>query len=191
MFFKLTRITDRAWACSNQNCFGVMKSLWMSDRDGLARYETIQNNYSILSRRFEDELATVCRREKLSLLPYSPIGGGVLSGKYQGGAFPPGARFSLYREGDARTSTMTGRFVNERTLATSARVQEIAAKCGVSSVTFSVAWTLSRSFVASSIVGVTCLEQLDEHLAAADFEVPPDALAEVDALSKEIRHPME
>jgi aryl-alcohol dehydrogenase-like predicted oxidoreductase len=181
----------RAIGCSNQNCYGVMKSLWMSDRDGLARYETIQNNYSILSRRFEDELAAVCRREKLSLLPYSPIGGGVLSGKYQGGAFPERARFSQYREGDARTSTMTRRFVNERTLATTARIHEIAAKCGVSPVTFAVAWTLTRSFVASSIVGVTAVEQLDEHLAAPDFEVPADALAEVDALSQEIRHPME
>jgi aryl-alcohol dehydrogenase-like predicted oxidoreductase len=181
----------RAIGCSNQNCYGVMKSLWMADRDGLARYETIQNNYSILSRRFEDELARVCRSEKLSLLPYSPIGGGVLSGKYQDGAWPEGARFSQYREGDSRTTTMTQRFVNERTLATAARVGEIAAECGLSPVTFSVAWTLTRDFVGSTIIGVTTLEQLDEHLQAADVELPAEALAAVDALAREIRHPME
>jgi aryl-alcohol dehydrogenase-like predicted oxidoreductase len=168
-----------------------MKSLWMADRDGLARYETIQNNFSILSRRFEDDLKKVCRREQVSLLPYSPIGGGVLSGKYQDGSWPEGARFSRYREGDGRTTAMTTRFVNERTLATAARVAEIAGECGMSPVTFSVAWTLTRDFVGSTIVGVTSLDQLGEHLAAADNEIPADALAAVDRLSKEIRHPME
>jgi aryl-alcohol dehydrogenase-like predicted oxidoreductase len=97
----------RAIGCSNQDAHGLMKSLWMSDRDGLARYQTIQNNYSIISRGFERELSKVCRREKVSLLPYSPIGGGVLSGKYLDGNWPDGARFTRYREGDKRTSSMT------------------------------------------------------------------------------------
>jgi aryl-alcohol dehydrogenase-like predicted oxidoreductase len=153
--------------------------------------ETIQNNYSILSRRFEDEIARVCTREQVSLLVYSPIGAGVLSGKYQGGAWPEGARFSRYREGDERTKAMTKRFVNERTLATAARVAEIAGDCGMSPVSFAVAWTLSRDFIGSTIVGVTSAEQLGEHLAAADAEIPGDALGAVDRLSKEIRHPME
>jgi aryl-alcohol dehydrogenase-like predicted oxidoreductase len=181
----------RAIGCSNQTAYGLMKSLWMADRDGLARYETIQNNFSILSRRFEDEIARVCRREQVSLLAYSPIGAGVLSGKYQGGVWPEGARFSRYRNGDARTKAMTKRFVNERTLATAARLAEIAGGCGMSPVTFAVAWTLSRDFIGSAIVGVTSAEQLGEHLAATDVETPGDALAAVNRLSKEIRHPME
>ena len=191
----LDRLVDqgkvRAVGCSNQNGYGLVKSLWMADREAVARYETIQNNYSILSRRFDDELARICRSEQVSLLPYSPIGGGVLSGKYQEGAWPDGARFTRYREGDRRTATMTRRFVNERTLATAARVAEIAADCGMSPVTFSVAWTLTRDFVASSIIGVTAAEQLDEHLAAAEVTLPPEALAAVDELSREIRYPME
>src|SRR5262249_3028137 len=65
--------------CSNETAYGLTKSLWASDRAGLARYETIQNNFSLLNRRFEDELAEVCRRESVSLLPYSPLAGGVLS----------------------------------------------------------------------------------------------------------------
>jgi aryl-alcohol dehydrogenase-like predicted oxidoreductase len=181
----------RAIGCSNQTAYGLMKSLWMADRDGLARYETIQNNFSIISRRFEDEIARVCRREQLSLLAYSPTGGGVLSGKYQGGEWPEGARFSRYREGDERTKAMTRRFVNERTLATAAGVAEIARDCGMSPATFAVAWTLSRDFIGSTIVGVTSVAQLGEHLAAAEAEIPGDALAAVDRLSKEIRHPME
>ena len=68
---------------------------------GSARYETIQNNFSLLNRRFEDELAEVCRREQVSLLPYSPIAGGVLSGKYQDGARPGGRALQHLREGHA------------------------------------------------------------------------------------------
>ncbi len=181
----------RAIGCSNQNAYGVLKSLWMADRNGSARYETIQNNFSLLSRRFEDELAQVCRRERLSLLPYSPIAGGVLSGKYADGAWPKGARFSDYREGDQRTKSMTRRFLNERTLAATARYAEIARECGLSPVTFAVAWTLTRDFVGSTIFGVTSVDQLDEHLAAAETEIPADALAAVDALAREIRYPME
>jgi len=181
----------RAIGCSNQSAYGLVKSLWMADRHGLTRYETIQNGCSILTRRFEDEIAQVCRGERVSLLAYSPTGAGVLSGKYQGGSWPEGARFSRYRKGDARTQAMTKRYVNERTLATAARVAEIAADCDMSPVTFAVAWTLTRDFIASTIVGVTSAEQLDEHLAAADAEIPADALAAVDQLSKEIRHPME
>ncbi len=67
--------------CSNETAYGLTKSLWASELNGLARYETIQNNFSLLNRRFEDELAEVCRREAVSLLPYSPLAGGVLSGQ--------------------------------------------------------------------------------------------------------------
>ena len=180
-----------AIGCSNQNAYGVLKSLWMADRNGSARYETIQNNFSLLSRRFEDELAQVCRQEQLSLLPYSPIAGGVLSGKYADGAWPKGARFSDYREGDPRTKSMTRRFLNERSLAATARYAEIARECGLSPVTFAVAWTLTRDFVGSTIFGVTSVDQLDEHRAAAETEIPADALAAVDAIAREIRYPME
>ena len=78
----LTRLVEagkmRYAGCSNETAYGLTKSLWVSDTRGLARYETIQNNFSLLNRRFEDELAEVCRREQVSLLPYSPLAGGVL-----------------------------------------------------------------------------------------------------------------
>ena len=65
---------------SNENAWGVMKALAIAERNGWSRYESIQNNYSVVQRRFEDELAEICRREQLSLLPYSPLAGGVLTG---------------------------------------------------------------------------------------------------------------
>jgi aryl-alcohol dehydrogenase-like predicted oxidoreductase len=176
--------------CSNQNAWGLMKSLWAADRLGTVRYETIQNNVSLLSRRFEDELALVCRREEVSLLAYSPLGGGVLSGKYSGGAWPAGARFTQYREGSPRTRTMTERFVNEKTLATAARVAELAAELGTRPATLAVAWTLTRDTLGSTLLGATALGQLEESLAAADLALPADVLAKLDALSREIPYPM-
>jgi aryl-alcohol dehydrogenase-like predicted oxidoreductase len=190
----LARLVDegkvRAIGCSNESAYAFVKSLWAADKHGLARYETIQNNFSLLNRRFEDELAEVCRREQTSLLAYSPLGGGVLSGKYQGGAWPAGARFTLYREHSPRTQAMTRRFLNQRTLATVDGVAKLAADCGLSLPTFAVAWTLTRDFVGSTLIGATHPDQLDPLLAAADAKLPPDALAEVDRISREIRYPM-
>ena len=132
----------------------------------------------------------MCRREQVSCLPYSPLAGGVLSGKYQGGAWPEGARFSWYRERDARTQVMTKRFVNERTLAATERLQQLAKDHGVSLVTFATAWSLSRDFVGSTLVGATRAEQLDEILAATELVLTPDALSAVNRISKEIPYPM-
>jgi aryl-alcohol dehydrogenase-like predicted oxidoreductase len=181
----------RAIGCSNESAYGLVKSLWVADREGTARFETIQNHYSLIQRRFEDELANVCRRERVSLLAYSPIGAGVLSGKYRGGGWPEGARFTRYRDWNPRTRAMTERFVNERTLATAERVAEVAQESGLSPVTFAVAWTLSRDFLGSTLVGVTHESQLDEHLWAAEVSLSAEALAACDRIAKEIRHPME
>ena len=190
----LTRLVEegkvRAIGCSNESAYGLTKSLWTSDKHGLARHETIQNNFSLLNRRFEDELAEVCRRESVSLLAYSPLAGGVLSGKYAGGAQPKPARFTLYKDHSPRTQAMTARFLNERTLAATERFRDVASDCGMSIVTFAVAWTLTRDFLGSTLIGVTTPEQLDPILAAAAAKIPPDALAAVDRISREIRHPM-
>ncbi len=176
--------------CSNQSAYGLVKSLWMSDRDATVRYETIQNNFSLLNRRFEDELAQVCRDEKVSLLPYSPIAAGVLSGKYDGGAWPKGARFTLYKADPARGEAMTKRFINERSLESTERFRKIAQECDLPIVTFATAWTLTRDFVGATIIGATHPDQLDETLAAADVTLPFDALVKCDAVSTEIRYPL-
>ncbi len=190
----LSRVIDagkvRAIGCSNETAYGYTKSLWAADRAGLPRYETIQNNFSLLNWRFNDELARVCRGEDVSLLPYSPIAAGVLSGKYQGGAFPEGARFSRYQEDSPRTQAMTKRFVNERSLAATERYMKLAADCGMSPVTFSIAWTLTKDYVGSTIIGVTSADQLDDHLAAADVELPAEALAEAKRIAREIPYPL-
>jgi len=180
----------RAIGCSNQTAYGLTKGLWAAEVHGLPRYETIQNNYSLLNRRFEDALAEVCRREQVSLLPFSPIGGGVLSGKYQDGARPAGSRFAVYAEHSPRTQAMTRRFVNEKTLATTARVMDIAREAGLAPVTLAVAWTLMQDFVGSTIIGATRVEQLDDALRAADVPLAPDVRAACDAIGRDILYPM-
>ena len=176
--------------CSNETAYGLTKSLWASDRSGCARYETIQNNFSLLNRRFEDELANVCRREKVSLLPYSPLAGGVLSGKYNGGAFPEGARFSAYKKDVARGAVMARRFVNEKTLGSTERFAKIAADAGMPVVTLAVAWSLAHDFVGSTIIGATRVDQLEDSLKAADVTLSADVLKACDAVTREVLYPM-
>ncbi len=180
----------RLLGCSNETSWGLMKSLSVSEREGLARYETIQNNFSLNNRRFEDELAQVCRKEGVSLIPYSPLGGGVLTGKYQGGAWPEGARFTKYKDMPARQAPMARRFVNEKTLASTERFMNIAQEAGMSVTTLATAWSKQHDFVASTIVGVTHEDHLPDILKAADVVLSGDVLKAIDAVSKEIRYPM-
>ncbi|MFC0590820.1 aldo/keto reductase [Novosphingobium aquiterrae] len=180
----------RILGCSNETSWGLMKSLAAAEAVGGARYETIQNNFSLNNRRFEDELAQVCRQEKISLIPYSPIGGGVLSGKYNDGARPEGARFTRYLGMEGRQAAMGRRFVNDKSLASTARFAEIAKEAGISPVTLSVAWSKQHDFVASTIVGVSKFDQLAEILAAADLVLEPETMKAIDKVSKEIMYPM-
>ncbi|MDG2046270.1 MAG: aldo/keto reductase [Halioglobus sp.] len=180
----------RILGCSNESTWGLTKSLWASDIHGLARHDTIQNNFSLNNRRFEDELAQACRQENVSLLPYSPLGGGVLSGKYNDGAFPEGARFSMYQQSPKRQQAMMHRFVNKKTLESTRRYQAIAAELKMSLVTMAIAWSKQHDFVASTIVGATTPEQVPELLAAAEVTLSHEALKQIDAVSRDIPYPM-
>ncbi|MBI1404402.1 MAG: aldo/keto reductase [Porphyrobacter sp.] len=179
----------RILGCSNETCWGLMKNLAASERLGIARFQTIQNNFSLNNRRFEDELAAACRHEGVSLIPYSPLGGGVLSGKYNDGN-PDGARFSKYLAMGGRQATMAKRFVNEKTIESTRRYMAIAAEAGLSPVTLAIAWSKQHDFVGSTIVGVTREDQLPDILAAADLTLDQDVLDAVNAVSKDILYPM-
>jgi aryl-alcohol dehydrogenase-like predicted oxidoreductase len=180
----------RAAGCSNETSWGLMKSLWQSDRHSLARYETVQNNFSLINRRCESELAQVCRREQVSLLPYSPLGGGVLSGKYND-SVPNGARFADYLiNGGERQKRMAARFVNPRTIEVTRRVAAIAQDIGTSSVALALAWSKQHDFVASTIVGASSLAQLKESLASVELTLDAQTLSRIDAIEDEIPNPM-
>ncbi len=180
----------RVLGCSNETAWGLMKSLAVSEREGLARYETIQNNFSMNNRRFEDALSQVCLQEGVSLIPYSPLGGGVLSGKYNGGARPDGARFSSYLKIGGRQAAMAQRFVNDKTLASTERFAAIAAEAGMSTITLATAWSKQHDFVASTIVGATHSDQLADIFAAGDMILAPEIMKKIDSVTKDILYPM-
>ena len=180
----------RILGCSNETSWGLMKSLAASERLGVARYHTIQNNFSLNNRRFEDELAQVCRQEGVSLIPYSPLAGGVLSGKYQGGATPEGARFSRYLAMEGRQAAMGRRFVNDKSLAATERYLAIAAEAGIDPVTMATAWSKQHDFVASTIVGVSSYDQLQPILAAKELVLDAALMKTLDRVGKDILYPM-
>lgn len=176
---------------SNETEWGTMKARAVADNMGYIRYQTIQNNFSINNRRFEDSLADICRREKIGLLPYSPLGGGTLTGKYNREEIPDDARFSYYlKHGSERQKTMAQRFVNDKSLATTLELMPVAEKEGITLPQLALAWSKQHDFVPSTIFGVNNLEQLEENLKAAEIVLSDDALSEIDKISEKYPYPM-
>jgi aryl-alcohol dehydrogenase-like predicted oxidoreductase len=180
----------RYTGCSNESSWGLMKSLWVSDNFGLTRYESIQNNYSMLNRRFEDSLSEICKKEGVSLLAYSPLAGGVLSGKYNQETIPENARFSRYAKLGERQKKMSNRFLNEFTLKATEEFLIIAKEAGMSLTQLAVAWSKQNDFVASTLVGANTIEQLDEILKGKDIIISDEILSKINQVSKKIQYPM-
>ncbi|MBU0720480.1 aldo/keto reductase [bacterium] len=175
---------------SNDTAYGTGKALMTSMFKGYARFESIQNNFSLLNRRFLDELAVLAEKEQVSLLPYSPLAGGVLSGKYNQAGLAQG-RFSEYiNSSNKRQRVMAQRFMNDKTLASTQKYLKIAKEHNIHPVTMATAWSKQFSFVASTIIGATNAEQLDATLAAMDLELSDEVLKACDAVHNEILYPM-
>ena len=176
---------------SNDTAYGLTKANYTAQYRGFKRFESIQNNFSLLNQRFLDELALACQNEQVSLLPYSPLAGGVLTGKYNQKILPPGARFTLYRNSPARRqSKMADRFLNDRTLASVERYMAIAEKYGMNVTTMATAWSMDFDFVASTIIGATTAKQLDDTLAAFDIKLNDELKAECRLVHNDILYPM-
>ena len=176
---------------SNDTAYGLTKATEISRYKNFARFQSIQNNFSLNEPRFFDELAEVCRKEKISLLPYSPLAGGVLTGKYKGGVIPKGSRFDEYKSLNLpRLDAMRNRFINEKTLSATARYMQIAQEHGMSVTTLAVAWSKHWDFVASTIVGARTAEQLDESLKALDITLSDEIIQACKQVQKEIMYPM-
>ena len=176
---------------SNDTAYGLTKANETSKRLGLARFESIQNNFSLNNPRFLDELAEVCRKEDISLLPYSPLAGGVLSGKYNGWVFPEDSRFEEYFVStDPRKKAQLDRFVNEKSLAATQKYLSIAQKLNISPVTLAVAYSKQFVFVASTIIGARYASQLDASFDAIDLVLSDDVMFQIKSIQSEIMYPM-
>ena len=175
---------------SNDTAYGTAKELSVSKYEKRARFESIQNNFSLLNRRFLDELSTLCERENVSLLPYSPLAGGVLSGKYNQSGEVKGRFADYLRSPSRRQRLMAERFMNDKTLASTQKYLKIASDAGLDPVTMATAWSKQFDFVASTIIGATHPDQLDQTLAAMELTLSKEILNECDKVHAEILYPM-
>lgn len=159
---------------SNETPWGVMRYTAAADHLGLPRIVSIQNPYSLLNRTFEMGLSEVSLREDVSMLAYSPLGGGTLAGKYLDGAMPAGSRRAI----DHRKS----RYDLPRGEAATRDYVAIAHDNGLDPAAMAIAFVVSRSFVTSTIIGATTMGHLKVAIAAGSLTLPAEVLAALDAV---------
>ncbi|KAF8062037.1 tas [Scenedesmus sp. PABB004] len=168
---------------SNETSYGVSSFVHAASAAGLPRIQTIQNCYHLLQRsNYETDLAETCRRHEVSLLAYSPLAGGALSGKYLVDDPPKTARFNLFPGYMERYNKSLARVATEEYV-------KVANKHGLTPTQLALAWCRSRWFVASSIIGATSLAQLKENLAAFSVPLSPEAIDDVNAVYRKFRDP--
>jgi aryl-alcohol dehydrogenase-like predicted oxidoreductase len=166
---------------SNETAWGAMRLIALAEAGRGPRIVSIQNPYSLLNRSFEVGLAEVALREQVGLLPYSPLAMGVLSGKYLGGAMPDGARLSRWRH--------YKRYRTPAAQAATAAYVDIAREHGLDPAQMALAYVTSRPFVTSTIVGATTIAQLETDIGAADLELAPEILADIEAVHRLYTYP--
>jgi aryl-alcohol dehydrogenase-like predicted oxidoreductase len=170
----------RHYGLSNETAWGVCAFRQAAKELGVPGPVTIQNSYSLVSRNVDNDLAEVLFREQMSLLAYSPLAAGMLSGKYRGGVQPPNSRLTLF---DSAGLRFRKPIVHEAVDAYAA----LAAQRGLTLVQLALGYVRSRWFIGASIVGATTLAQLAEDIAAAQVELDAETLAEIAAI--QVRYP--
>lgn len=166
---------------SNETPWGVAEFLKVAEQHGLARVVSVQNPYSLLNRTFEVGLAEFAHRESVGLLAYSPLGMGVLTGKYRHGALPEGSRLALFTRFQ-RYSTELAKQCTEQYL-------QIAERHGLSAAQMALAFVNDRPFVTSNIIGATSTTQLEENIASADISLSQDVLKEIEGVHRQHPNP--
>ncbi len=167
---------------SNETPWGTMRFLEESKvHDSLPRMITIQNPYSLLNRTFEVGLSEISIREKIGLLAYSPLGFGVLSGKYLGGKKPENARITLFPQ--------YGRYSNAQAMKATQKYFDLAREHGLSLPQMALAYVTSRPFLTSNIIGATSMAQLKENIGSIHVDLSEDVLKGIEAIHQEIPDP--
>ncbi len=164
---------------SNETPWGVMKFLELAEARGWPRMQSVQNPYSLLNRTYEVGLAEVSHREACGLLAYSPLGFGVLSGKYLGGRRPEGARLTLYERFQ--------RYLSEAGQRATAEYTELARAHDLDPAQLALAWVNTRPFLTSNIIGATTMDQLRSNIDSADVGLPEAVREGIEAIHA--RHP--
>jgi aryl-alcohol dehydrogenase-like predicted oxidoreductase len=166
---------------SNETPWGVMSFLKVSEQLGMPRPVSIQNAYNLVNRSFETGLSEIFYREQVSLLAYSPLGQGYLSGKYEGGALPPGSRKTLFNR--------LGRYEKGNGPRTISTYIELARKHGLDPAQMAIAFAASRPFVTSTIIGATTMEQLKTDIDAAALQLSTNVLEDIEQIHLDYPNP--
>jgi len=173
---------------SNETPWGVHEFVRLAEQHGLPRVVSVQNPYGLLNRSWDNAMDESCHRLGVSLLAYSPLGFGLLTGKYDQHAptdpgAPQGARIARYE------SVRKQRWGRPEALAAARRYNQLARDYGLTPTQLALAFCYRSWRVASTIIGVTTLAQLDENLDAWSVQLSPELLAEVDAIRWQLRDP--
>ncbi|WP_456404565.1 NADP(H)-dependent aldo-keto reductase [Thiolapillus sp.] len=166
---------------SNETPWGTMRYLCLAEHRELPRIQGIQNPYSLLNRSYEIGLAEISHREQLGLLAYSPLGFGVLSGKYLQKQRPAGARLTLFPEYE--------RYSNPHAQAATAAYVALARQHGLDPAQMALAFVTSRPFVTSNIIGATTMEQLRSNIASAELLLTEDILSDIEEIHRRYTNP--
>ena len=162
---------------SNETPWGVSEYLRLAREAGLPRIVSIQNPYSLLNRLFETGLAEFAHREQVGLLAYSPLGFGVLSGKYLDGNRPAGARLTLFGAKYKRYATPVA-------TACTRQYVELAREYDLDPAQLALAFVNQRPFLTSSIIGATSMEQLAANIASVNLELDRNVLRRIEELHR-------
>ena len=165
---------------SNENPWGFMKFIEYS-KIGLPKMITIQNPYSLLNRLFEIGNAEVCKREETGLLAYSPLGFGVLSGKYRNGKIPDNSRLKLFPN--------LSRFSNDNCIKAVDMYYQISQKYNMTLAEMSLAFVNDRPFVTSNIIGATSMNQLKENINSIYIKLSDEIISEINLVNEKIPNP--
>ena len=170
----------RHWGVSNETAWGLCEFRRVARELGVPGPVTVQNAYSLVSRGADHGIAEVLYRESMSLLAYSPLAGGILTGKYSRGAKPAGARYTIF-------DTVGSRFREPIVHEAADAYADLARRRGLTPVQLALGYVRSRWYVGATIVGATSAAQLDEDIAGAQVELDAGTLADIAAL--QVRYP--
>jgi len=164
----------RAIGLSNETCWGTCQFLQIADANGFPRVVSLQNEYSLMYRTHDLDLAELSHHEKIGLLPYSPLACGMLTGKYENGTSPDGSRLTIAPD-------LYGR-VNDGIWPVVDAYVSIARKHDINPAQMAIAFCNQRPFVTSSIIGATSLDQLAVNLGAAELELGEEVLEDIQSV---------
>lgn len=165
--------------CSNYPAWVLTKALWISDKHGLARFDSVQPRYNLLFRHIEAELLPLAQDQGIGVISYNPLAGGVLTGRYQAGqSVEEGSRFALQNAGQIYRA----RYWQEAQMQAVDQLKQLCAARDVSITQVAVAWVLAQPAITAAIVGASKAQQLEQSLPAIDLKLDEALLAACDEI---------